>query len=129
MEPVTQEIPRESWRPYFDGLSKTMGPVEARVEVAGTELGDQVAAEGMTLVGITYDDRDDVVVIGLDARGARAEELQHLVERPQRIFVATGAGSELVIDIEDSADRKTIVRLDRPAALSGGQAPADSSGP
>jgi hypothetical protein len=123
MEPVTQEIPRASWRSYFDDLSKTMGAVEASLEVAGGELGDQVVAERMTLAGLTYDDRDDVVVIALDAGGAGGGELQHLVERPQRIFVATGAGSELVVDIEDSDDRKTIVRLDRPPALSGGQAP------
>jgi len=42
------------------------------------------------LTGITFDHKDDVLVIGLDAPGGDPEEYEHLIEHPQRILVAPG---------------------------------------
>ena len=58
------------------------------------------------------------MIIGLDAPGAAREEFEHLVERPQRIFVAEGEGLGMAIDIEDADEHKTIIRLQRPRASS-----------
>jgi hypothetical protein len=113
---TTQEIPREVWRPYFDELSRTLGTVEATVEVAGNDLGAQIEAERLVLTGLTYDDKDDVFVIGLDAPGGDPEELEHLVESPEHVYVAATEGAEMAIDIEDG-EHKTIIRLERPPAL------------
>jgi hypothetical protein len=116
---TTQELPRAAWRPYFDDLSKALGATRATVEVDGKDLGAQTVADEMTLVGVTYDDRDDVVVIGLDAPGGHVEEFEHMVEHPQRIFVATGeeAGGEMAIDIQADEEHQTIIRLARPPEL------------
>jgi hypothetical protein len=114
MTVVTQEIRREAWRGYFDELSKTLGTTEATIEVAGRDLGAQIAAERLVLTGMTYDDRDDVLVIGLDAPGGDPEEYEHLVERPQRILVAAGDEMETTFDIEDGEGNQHLVRL-RPA--------------
>src|SRR4051794_7868032 len=76
MSLMTREIPREGWRPYFDELSEHLGTVEATIEVLGEDIGAQTEAEALVLTGITYDDRDDVVVVGLDAPGGAAEDLQ-----------------------------------------------------
>jgi len=35
MATTTHELPRETWRTYFDELSEHLGTVEATVEVAG----------------------------------------------------------------------------------------------
>jgi hypothetical protein len=115
----TQELPRETWRPYFDELSKTLGTVEATVEVVGRDLGAQIEAERLVLAGITYDDRDDVLVIGLDAPGQPEEDLEHLVDHPRRIMIATSETppEELTIDVEDDEGHKTIVHVERPPAL------------
>lgn len=112
----TQELTREAWRPYFDELSRHLGTLEATVEVAGQDIGDQIAAEGLVLSGITYDDRDDVLVIALEALGERAA-FEHMVQHPQRIYIATGEGAELIVDVEDAGGHQTLVTLDRPAAL------------
>jgi hypothetical protein len=121
MATTAQEIPRDTWTPYFDELSKHLGTVEATVEVIGRDLGAQIAAERLILTGISYDHKDDIVVIGLDAPGGTPEEYEHLVQKPQRIMVAPGGPGEtdMVIDIEDSEGHKTIVRLERPPALPG----------
>jgi hypothetical protein len=115
---TTQELSRETWTPYFDELSTHLGTVEATIEVAGKDLGAQIAAERLVLTGITYDHKDDVVVIGLDVPGGDPEEYEHLVDKPQRIFVAPGGeGIEMAIDIEDAEGRRHIIRLERPPAL------------
>jgi uncharacterized protein DUF5335 len=121
MSPTTQEIPRDTWRPYFDELSKTLGTVEATVEVVGPDIGAQIEAERLVLTGLTYDDRDDVVVIGLDAPGDPPEDLERMVEHPQKILVATGDTPpiEMTIDIQDAQEHQTIIRVVRPPALPG----------
>ena len=119
MAPTTQELPRETWRPYFDELSRTLGTVEATVEVVGRDVGAQIEAERLVLTGITYDDRDDVLVIGLDAPGEPDEDLERMVEGPRRIMVATSETppEEMTIDVEDAAGNQTIVHIERPPAL------------
>jgi hypothetical protein len=119
MTTVTQEIPRESWRRYFDELSRTLGAVEATVEVLGADIGAQVEAERLVVTGLTYDDRDDVMVIGLDAPGGLPEELERMIEHPDKILVATGDPPplEMTIDIHDAEDHQTIIRIERLPAL------------
>jgi hypothetical protein len=115
---TTQQIPREAWRTYFDELSKHLGTVDATVEVIGPDIGDQIEAERLLLTGVTYDDRDDVVVIGLDAPGGPPEDLERIVEHPEAIYVATGGDdADLAIDIEDADQHKTILRVEHAPAL------------
>src|SRR4051812_32023299 len=119
MAPSTQELPRETWRPYFDELSNVLGTVEATVEVVGPEVGAQIEADRLVLTGITYDDRDDVLVVGLDAPGGPPEDLERVIDRPQKILVATGDPPpvEMTIDIHDAEGHQTIVRIEPAPAL------------
>jgi hypothetical protein len=116
---TTREIPRDAWRPYFDEISRHLGTTTATVEIAGRDLGAQVAAEHLVLTGLSYDDRDDVVVIGLDAPGGYIEEAEHLVEHPQKVLVATGDDAGVAIDIEDADAHQTIIRMASAPALPG----------
>lgn len=120
MATTTRELPRETWREYFDELSRTLGTVEVTVEVIGRDLGSQTEAERLLLTGITYDDRDDVLVIGLDSPGDETkEDLERVVDRPRRIQIATGEtpSEELTINVEDGEGHQTIVHVERPPAL------------
>jgi hypothetical protein len=111
MATSTREIPREEWRGYFDDFSRDLHDRTATVEVAGREIGAQVEAEHPLLTGISYDHKDDIVVIGLDAPGGLQEDLEHIVYHPQKIYVAEGDG-ETIFDIEDSDQVQTLVRLE-----------------
>ena len=82
----TEELQRPGWRVYFDDLSRALGTTQATVEIEGPDLGAQVQAEGLVLSGISYDDRDDILVVGLSP-GGPTESLEHLVSNPQRIWV------------------------------------------
>jgi hypothetical protein len=118
---ATEQLPREAWTAYFDTLSKELGTTLATVEVTGRDVGAQVVAERLVLTGITFDHKDDLVVIGLDAPGGDPEELERMVERPRTIYVAAGAADapELVIDIEDAEQRRTLIRLEQVPELPG----------
>jgi hypothetical protein len=117
MAPTTQELPRDRWRPYFDAFSKELGVVKATVEVDGRDIGAQVAGEGLVLTGMTYDDRDDALMIALDTPGGQVGELEHMVDHPQTIFVAVGDDVGMAFDIADAEDHQTIIRLELPATL------------
>ncbi len=113
----TDELPRDRWRTYFDDLSRGLASTQATVEIDGPDLGAQVQAEGLLLSGITYDDRDDVLVVGLSPGGA-TESLQHLVSSPQRIRVEpSDAILPSTIEVEDAEGERTLVRLQQSPAL------------
>jgi hypothetical protein len=108
----TREVPRDSWRAYFDDLSRNLGTVEATVEIDGSDFGAQVEAERLILTGISYDDRDDVLVIGLVAAADAREDLEHMVAQPQRIVVDSAAAAlPTTIDVEDAEGQRTLVEL------------------
>jgi hypothetical protein len=115
MAVVTQEISREVWRLYFDKLTHVLATVEAKVEVVGRDIGAQVADERQILMDITYDDRDDVIVVGLAAPGSTTERVEHLIEHPQQVLVATGEPPplEVTLDIEDGEHHQWLIRLER----------------
>jgi hypothetical protein len=120
MAPTTEQLPENAWTPYFDTLSKNLGTTVVTVEVDGKDLGAQIIAERLLLTGITYDHKDDIVVIGLDAPGGDPEEFEHLVSAPRTIWVAPGGevgAPELVIDIEDAEQHRTIVSLEHAPEL------------
>jgi hypothetical protein len=108
----TREIARGEWKPYFDDFSRNLDPVLATVEVAGRDVGAQIEAERLILTGISYDDRDDIVVIALDAEGGLSEEVEHMVSQPQTIYVADGEDGTTTFDIDDAEGHKTLVRLE-----------------
>ncbi|MCW3023009.1 MAG: hypothetical protein JWR30_2331 [Conexibacter sp.] len=118
---TTQTLPRDTWTTYFDTLSKDLGTTIVTIEAVGKDIGDQLAADHLVLTGITYDHKDDILVIGVDAPGGDPEEYEHVVSSPQAISVATGDpdGPPLVIDIEDGEGRHHIVSLELPPELPG----------
>jgi len=113
----TNELPRDRWRVYFDDFSRGLATTQATVEIDGPDLGAQVQAEGLVLTGITYDDRDDVLVIGLSP-GGPTESLEHLVSNPKRILVESADGIlPSTIEVEDADGEQTLVRLQPAPAL------------
>ena len=108
----TREIPRAEWTDFFNDFSRNADSLLANVEVAGRDIGDQVEADRLLLTGVSYDHKDDIVVIGLDAKGGSTEELEHIVYNPRKIYLATGEGDAMVFDIEDAEAHQTLVRLE-----------------
>ncbi len=107
----TREIPREQWSGYFDDFSRDLPELVATIEVLSGDFGAETEAERPRLTAITYDEKDDILVIGLDAvEDSVAEDLEHIVYAPRLIILAEKAG-ETDFDIEDAEGTKTVLRL------------------
>ena len=98
------------WKPLLDHLSKTLIGKRAEVEVAALRLGDQVVAEWLPLLGITYDQKDDLVEVALDG-------LDHMVRRPREINLLQQDGQWFAVLIVDAEDSRHIITLKEPLML------------
>ena len=107
---TAEQIDRSRWAPFFDNLTKNLIGKQAEIEIASLDVGDQVEAEWVPLIGITYDENDDLIEIAL-------EELDHLIRRPREIFVDYGAGGLVAIAIDDGDGNRQIVKLKDSLAL------------
>jgi hypothetical protein len=107
-----QELPSDTWRTYFDRLSRDLGAVEATIEIDGSDLGAQIEAERLMLTGISYDDRDNVLVISVAEPGSPREGVERMVQQPRRITVdSTDAILPNAIEAEDAEGQRTLVQL------------------
>ncbi len=103
-------LEKTEWRMYFDRMARALLGKRAEIEVASLELGDQIEAEWVPLLGVTYDPKGDVLEIALDG-------LEHRVPKPQRIFVEEGRAGLDSFEVIDHAGLSHIVRLRDPLML------------
>ncbi|HWB17841.1 MAG TPA: DUF5335 family protein [Vicinamibacterales bacterium] len=80
-------IPRHEWTSYFEQLSATLTGTRVEVEATSLDLGDQIVAEWLPLLGITYDAKDDLLDVALGGE----DHLTHLIRHPVRIDVTEEA--------------------------------------
>ena len=106
----TVVIPKTEWRTFFDRMSKSLLGKWAEVEVASLDLGDQVVAEWIPLLGITYDSRDDLLDVALD-RGS------HMIRQPSQIVVDETSDGLASVAVLDAAGRRQVVKLREPLKL------------
>src|SRR5262245_45296177 len=97
-----QNVPRAEWRVFFDRMLKALMGKWAEIEVASLDLGDQIVAEWVPLVGITYDSKDDMLDVALDRSN-------HLIQHPRQIVVEeTSSGLTTVAVIDEQGERQII---------------------
>jgi uncharacterized protein DUF5335 len=114
--PQLRTLPKSEWRPFFDRMSDALLGKRAEIEVASLDLGDQIVAESVPILGITYDANDDLLDVALDRSS-------HLIHHPAEIVVEetqTGLASVAVVDSEGT---RQIVRLKEPLMLAGARVP------
>jgi hypothetical protein len=63
---TTRKLNKKQWRTFFDHVSTMLEGKQAEIEVASLRLGDQIEAEWLPLLGITYDPEDDLVEVALE---------------------------------------------------------------
>lgn len=109
-------IDRRGWQAFFNMFTRGLVGKRAEIEVASLDLGDQVVAEWLPLLGISYEPKSDVVAIAL-------EGVDHLIRSPREIHADYVTDSLIALQIVDREDRQQIVRFADPIAL---PAPADA---
>jgi uncharacterized protein DUF5335 len=103
-------VPKSEWRPFFDRMSKALLGKRAEVEVASLELGDQVVADWVPMIGITYDSGDDLLDVALD-------RANHLIYHPREIAVEESGNVLASVAVVDGEGVRQVVRLREPLTL------------
>ena len=84
-EVETRKIPRDQLETYFNAFTKHFLAHESTnavdVELVAPDWGDQFAAEGAHLFGITYDPKDDALEFELEGG-------DHRIQHPREVWVA-----------------------------------------
>ena len=107
---ATEKLDKSAWQSALDRISRGLDGKRATIEVASLALGDQLEAEWVPIIGISYDPKDDLVEIAL-------EGLDHMIRRPREIYVAEGAEGVRAVEIIDGEGARQIVKLRSPLAL------------
>jgi hypothetical protein len=109
-----RELEQAEWGPYFDDLNKRIEhglDLNASIEIAGEDV-DGTEAERLPLDGITWEDGDDEIAIGLGGRGERyPAALWHFADHPARVWVREEDGVPTAIGIESEDGTYTFIRL------------------
>src|SRR5258708_32764962 len=106
--PTPRTVPKSEWRQFFDRMSKALLLGKwAEIEVASPDLGDQILAEWVPMVGVTYDSKDDLLDVALD-------RTDHLVYRPKEIVVEESAEGLLSIAVTTAEGTRESVRVGEP---------------
>ena len=104
---------RSQWSALTDRLSADHAGHDVTIEVLDADGGDTSMVERLPFDGITYDPRDDVVVISVGGSSPRLPVvLRHMVSGPQEILfdlIPQGAA----LKITDSSGTTTLVTLVR----------------
>ena len=114
---MAKKLEKSQWRAYFDRVSKALIGKRAEIEVASLKLGDQIAAEWLPLLGITYDPKNDVIEIALDG-------VDHLIHKPREVYVEEKGLELSSLEVIDAEGSRQIVVLRDPLML---PAPAQSA--
>jgi hypothetical protein len=107
---TVRKLDKSEWQRVFDALSHSLEGKQAEIEVASLKLGDQVEADWLPLLGISYDPKDDVLDIALDG-------VDHLIENPREIYFDSTVGDLMSVEIVDAEGARQIVKLKEPLML------------
>jgi hypothetical protein len=83
---AVRNLEKSEWRGFCDSLSRVLVGARAEIRVVSLALGDQVEAEWLPLLGVVYDDKNDMIEIAL-------EGIDHMIRHPRDIFVDEGHGA------------------------------------
>lgn len=109
----TREIPRDEWSTFFDAFSRSHEGWLATVEVLGRDIGAQVEANDLPLVGVTAElkggETDTVSIIMGEATG---DHITHTVTRPTHVRVEqTESGAVEALQVESAEGSRTLLRF------------------
>jgi hypothetical protein len=107
---TARKLDNKEWKPFFDGISKVIGAKQVEIEVQSLDLGDQVEARWLPLLGLTYDPKNDLLDVAL-------EGLDHMIRNPREIYVDDGGAGLATFAVVDAEGARQIVKLRDPPAL------------
>jgi hypothetical protein len=112
---INRRVSETEWKPFFDFLTKQVEGTRAEIEVASLELGDQIEAEWLPLIGIVYDHKDNRIEIALE--DSDRVVIDHTIREPREVYFAEDGRHFIGLDIVDLNGAHHIVKLKDPLML------------
>jgi hypothetical protein len=107
---TSRTIAQAEWRAFFDSMASGLVGKRAEVEAASLDLGDQIVAEWVPLLGVTYDAQDDLLDVALSG-------LNHLIRRPREIYVQESPQGIETVAVLSADGVKQMLHLKDPLML------------
>ena len=107
---TSRTIPQAEWRAFFNSVADALVGKQAEVEAASLDLGDQIVAEWVPVLGVTYDAQDDLLDVALTG-------LNHLIRRPREIYVQESPQGVETVAVVSADGMKQILHLKDPLML------------
>ena len=101
----TRKIERNDLKHYFDNLSNVLPASLVEIEVVGLDVGDQVESSGLKLTGVSYDPKDDNLLLNLD------DKLEHCIGAPQEVYVDEDASGLHSLEILCGEGHRHIIKF------------------
>ena len=79
MQTHTRKLEPQTWRAYFDWMTRQLPAVRAEIEVTGLDIGDQIEGGALTIDGLSYDPSNHELVVT-----ATHDMLEHRTSRTRR---------------------------------------------
>lgn len=111
---ATREIPRESWRSFFDSLTRQHeGGETVTLEIMDDAIGNQTEANRLLFLGISADLRPDGDLISVMMSSRDGDHVTRLIQHPKRVWVEDNeAGAGRAVQIEAADGVRTLLRLE-----------------
>jgi len=108
---MAKQLEKSQWGIYFDRIENVLlTGKRAEIEVASLKLGDQIEAEWLPLLGISYDPKDDVLDVDLEGH-------DHQIRNPREIYVEAQGLELSSMEVIDADGTRHIVILRDPLVL------------
>jgi hypothetical protein len=108
---MAEKLEKSHWGIFFGRLANALlTGKRAEIEVASLKLGDQIEAEWLPLLGISYDPKDDILDIDLEGH-------DHQIRNPREIYVEAQGLELSSMEVVDADGTRHIITLRDPLAL------------
>ena len=104
-----RKLRKPEWRPYFDRIGRALLEKRATIEILSSRSSNVIQAEWVPLLGISYNPRNDAVVVAVAG-------LRHMIRKPQHLVAEEDGGRLATLEIIDEDGFSHIVRLREAAA-------------
>ena len=112
---MTNEIPKREWKQFFDELSREKLDWQTKIEVMNDETGAQILTEGLSLGGLTFDDKDGQERIEVIVGSGTENRQTHNNLEPQKVYFRRADDRQVsTVEIEDAGGTKTLVHIIQP---------------
>lgn len=105
-----RRLERNEWRGFCIRASRYFLGKQVEIEVLSMEIGAQLEARRLPLIGLEYDAKNDVLEL-------LAGELDHLVRAPRELYVDEGEIDVVTLQIVDADGVRQIVTMRDPLML------------